>query len=336
MLVALAGGAGFDSHAYWLTHAGIDYSLQPGEPNAYLYSPAFAQLLRPLTALPWPVFAAAWFAAAAGAYLWLTRGLAPHWRVVVLALCLGDLVYGNVWWLCAIALSVGLRRPALWAIPLLLKITPAVGVVWFAARREWRSLGVVVAVAAAVVAASACLDPQAWSAWIVFLRRQRSADAGAPLRLAAGLALAVFAARTDRPQLLPAALWLASPVFSINGFAVAAAVPRLLAGRSVLRSAGARDFVPAGPEDARQPQCACGGHGRPCRHVEHPSSRGNRRVVHPLRRRAPDRQRGLLRPLPLGRPLRGRGRPRGDREVPPPLGALRRLVCRPRPGAVRP
>jgi hypothetical protein len=231
VLVAFAGGAGFDSHAYWLTRAGVDYRLDPGRPNAYLYSPAFAQLLRPLTILPWHVFALAWFAAAAGAYLWLTRGLARRWRVAVLALCLGDLVYGNVWWLFAITLSLGLRRPALWALPLLLKITPAVGVVWFAARREWRSLGVVVAVAAVVVAASVSIDPGAWVEWIVFLRRHRSADTGAPVRLVAGLALTAYAARTDRPQLLPAALWLASPVFSINGFAVAAALPRLLDAR---------------------------------------------------------------------------------------------------------
>ena len=60
---------------YWLTRHGIDYALNPGQRDAYLYAPAFADLIRPLTMLPWPVFALAWFAAAATAYWWLTRGV---------------------------------------------------------------------------------------------------------------------------------------------------------------------------------------------------------------------------------------------------------------------
>ena len=231
VLVALDGGAGYDSHAYWLTRYGFHYGLNPGQPGAYLYSPAFAHVLRPLTLLPWHVFAVIWFAGAATAYLWLTRGAATRWRLVLLALALGDVIYGNVWWLFALTLSLGLRRPALWAIPLLLKITPAVGIVWFVVRREWRNLGIALAVAGAVVAASVAIDPHAWLDWVAFLRRHDPTPPFEAARLAAGLLLTVYAARTDRRQLLPAALWLATPVFSLNGLAVATAIPCLLPSR---------------------------------------------------------------------------------------------------------
>jgi Glycosyltransferase family 87 len=145
--------------------------------------------------------------------------------VPVFALCLGDLVYGNVWWLFAITLAFGLRRPALWAIPALIKITPAVGLIWFVVRREWRNLAIVVTVVSVVVAISFLLAPEAWSDWIAFLRHgHHEWFPGKPLplagRLGAAFGLTVYAARNDRPRLLPAALWLASPMFSINGIAV--------------------------------------------------------------------------------------------------------------------
>jgi Glycosyltransferase family 87 len=231
VLVALDGGAGYDSRAYWLTRHGLHYGLNPGQPDAYLYSPAFAHVLRPLTLLPWHVFAVIWFAGAAIAYVWLTRGAATRWRLVLLALSLGDVIYGNVWWLFALTLSLGLRRPALWAIPLLLKITPAVGIVWFVARREWRNLGIALAAAGAVVAASVAIDAQAWLDWLAFLRRHDPTPPLEAARFVAGVLLTVYAARTDRRQLLPAALWLATPVFSLNGLAVAAAIPGLVASR---------------------------------------------------------------------------------------------------------
>jgi len=47
--------------------------------------------------------------------------------------------------------------------------------------------------------------------------------------------LTVYAARKDRPTLLPAALWLASPMFSLNGIAVFAVVPYLRGDRRSVR-----------------------------------------------------------------------------------------------------
>ena len=52
-----------DAYAYWATRAGDPYaSAEAGRIGAYLYSPAFAQLLAPFVILPWPVFCAGWTA----------------------------------------------------------------------------------------------------------------------------------------------------------------------------------------------------------------------------------------------------------------------------------
>jgi hypothetical protein len=239
-VIAIGGAAGFDSHAYWLTRHGINYLADPGQRDAYLYSPAFAQLIRPLTLLPWPVFGLLWASLATATYVWLTRALEPRWRIAILALCLGDIVYGNVWWLLTITLVFGLRRPALWAIPVMLKLTPAVGLIWFAARREWRNLGVAVTVVAVVTAISLYIAPGAWMDWVGLLGRGHAASfpdtaVSRAVRLIAAFALTVYAARTDRPRLLPLTLLLAAPMLSLNGIAVFAALAHLEPGRRSAR-----------------------------------------------------------------------------------------------------
>ena len=49
---------------------------------------------------------------------------------------------GNVHLLLALAIVLGFRWPAAWAFVLLTKITPGIGLLWFAVRREWRSLAI--------------------------------------------------------------------------------------------------------------------------------------------------------------------------------------------------
>ena len=50
-----------DAYAYWTTRSGDYYAAaDTGRIGAYLYSPAFAQLLAPLTWLPLNVFMAIW------------------------------------------------------------------------------------------------------------------------------------------------------------------------------------------------------------------------------------------------------------------------------------
>ena len=52
------------------------------------------------------------------------------------------IVQGQLDMVFAVVAVLGLRWPALWAVPLLTKITPGIGIVWFLVRREWRSLAI--------------------------------------------------------------------------------------------------------------------------------------------------------------------------------------------------
>ena len=68
----ILNGPAYDARAYYDAHLGSLY-VRPaaGSYDAYYYSPAFAQVLAPLTALPWQVFIAVWMVIAAVALAWL-------------------------------------------------------------------------------------------------------------------------------------------------------------------------------------------------------------------------------------------------------------------------
>jgi hypothetical protein len=220
-----------DAYAYWITRSGPMYSAATaGTLGAYLYSPAFAQALAPLVALPWTLFLAAWTALLCAAYGW-TVGLAALPLLAFLPIP-ADLATGNVHLLYAVAIVVGFRWPAAWALMALTKVTPFVGVLWFAARREWRQLAVACATTAVIAAVSFMLDPAAWRSWADILLASSSTPVdtpgwylGVPLlfRLPIAAVVTVVAARADRAWLLPVAVVLALPVVWLNGLAVLAA-----------------------------------------------------------------------------------------------------------------
>jgi hypothetical protein len=232
-------GLGVDAHAYWSAWRHHLYSQPPESRDAYLYSPAFAQAIWPFTLLPWPVFCGLWTAVAAGIYVWLLAPLPLRWRVPALLACTLEVSAGNVWSLYALILVFGFRRPGLWAFPALTKVTPVLGPVWFAARREWAKLAVAVGVTAAAAAVSVALDPHLWADWTRFLLHAHANWQGKkplfapttwellPVELPIALALTVYAARTDRRWLLPVAMLFASPVLTSNAAVMLAAVPRL-------------------------------------------------------------------------------------------------------------
>src|SRR3954453_3416596 len=106
----------FDLHAYWVTRGGVDYANQHAGPaGTYLYSPAFAQAIRPLAVLPLPLFAAIWTAIGA-ALLVLLTGRQVLW-VALLPPVLITLVQGQLDIAFAAVAVFGLRWPALWALP---------------------------------------------------------------------------------------------------------------------------------------------------------------------------------------------------------------------------
>jgi hypothetical protein len=140
--IILDSGVGLDAHAYWsawrLGHA--LYTAAPEQRDAYLYSPAFAQVIWPLTLLPWPAFFMLWATLATSVYAWLLAPLGRAWAIPLVIICLPEVVFGNVWSFFALALVVGFRFSAAWAFPILLKLTPGIGLLWFAVRRQWRLL----------------------------------------------------------------------------------------------------------------------------------------------------------------------------------------------------
>lgn len=225
-----------DAYAYWTTRAGDFYAAaDTGQIGAYLYSPAFAQLLTPLVVLPLAVFTALWTAVNCAA-VWHLFGRYSLASLLFLPVPF-EIISGNVHLLYAVAIVVGFRYPAAWALMLLTKVTPGVGLIWFLVRREWRSLGVALGVTVAIAAVSFALDPGSWGRWIALLGDGAgSAGSGSlatvgyylpvPLvpRLVLAAALVAYAALTNRRWLVPIAVALALPVVWSNSLAVLAAV----------------------------------------------------------------------------------------------------------------
>jgi hypothetical protein len=226
---------GVDAHAYWASNPLAPYgATRPAQFDAYFYSPAFTQALGPLHGLPWPWFAGIWTLLLASALVW-QAGL---WTAVALLLIpvFADLTLGNIHLLLAAAILVGFRYPAAWAFVLLTKITPGVGLVWFAARREWRNLAIALGGTAAIAAVSFVIAPIAWFDWVGVLRATAAYPwpvftinlGPLPLRLMAAALLVFWGARTDRRWTVALGATLALPILYVNGLATLVALVPLL------------------------------------------------------------------------------------------------------------
>jgi Glycosyltransferase family 87 len=218
---------GVDARAYWRVDLAHPYAAASlGDVSSYLYSPAFAQALAPFGALPFPVFFALLTALSAATLLWLVR----PWPWAVPILCLPivyELCVGNIHFLLAAVAVLGFRAPGMWALPLLTKITPGVGIAWFALRREWRDLAIAVGITGVVVAVSFVLNPAAWFEWVAYLTPSSGRSEALILRVALALLLLVFGAWTGRRWLVPVAVWLALPVIYVNSWVILLAIIRL-------------------------------------------------------------------------------------------------------------
>ena len=209
-------GAGQDAHAYWRAVRVPPYGSNAGDFGAYLYSPAFLQALNPILSLPWDQFLAVWAALMMLTLLVLTG---PVLFLFALPVAFFEIWGGNIHLLLALAIVLGFRWPGTWSFALLTKVTPGVGLLWFAARREWRKLAIALATTALVVAISLFFAPNLWQAWIELLFREASGTASQghipiPLwfRLPIAAVLTIYAARTDRKWLLPVVALIAMPV----------------------------------------------------------------------------------------------------------------------------
>ncbi len=171
--------------------------------------------------------------------VWLGR---REWRTTLALLAFPpvalELYHGNIHLLMAAAVVLSFRYPAAWWFVLLTKVTPGVGLLWFAVRREWRSLSIAVGGAAALVAVSLIVDPGAWRGWLDSVSataggsplHQFSVPIPLPIRLALAAAVVVWGARTDRRWTVPVAATLGLPVLWPSGIAILAALPWLSQG----------------------------------------------------------------------------------------------------------
>jgi hypothetical protein len=234
----------FDLWAYWSTRYGLDYTwARPGASGAYIYSPAFAHLIAPLTALPLPVFTAVWTAFVAATLYWLAG-----WRSFFVGLLIPvtmSIAIGQTDLLMAAAIVIGFRWPAAWFLPIVTKLTPGIGLLWFAARREWRSLAIALGATVAIAVASFAIDPKAWLGWLAMLGRMEFPAAGdgvylpvpAWIRMPLVVALIVWGARSNRRWVVPVGVCLALPTVWLNTPTILVAILPMLS-RGIQAPAG--------------------------------------------------------------------------------------------------
>ena len=241
-----------DAHAYWAANPLDPYTdAALSDFDAYFYSPAFTQAIWPMHWLPWPIFAGIWTAAIVISFRWMS-GL---WLglVILLPPVFIEIAMGNIHAFIAVAIVLGFRWPATWAFILLTKVTPGIGLLWFATRREWRNLAIALGATAVIVTVSFAIGPELWAQWIEVLAGRSTTAAphlgiwGAIpllLRLPVAAALVIWAARTDRAWVVPIAAVLSMPVLWPNAFATAVGAIPLLAYASTRATPSA--LPPAG------------------------------------------------------------------------------------------
>ena len=209
-----------DGLAYWGVDMGDPYgAASVGRTGSFLYSPVAALAFGAIGALPQPVFIALWGLTILALTAWLGRPWPPIWLILLLPIS-RELLIGQFNVVVTAAIVLGFGRPWLWSIVLLTKITPGVGLLWFAVRREWRRLAIALGVTAALAAASFAIRPEWWFDWFELLRRdQGNAAHQLPLvRYALAALIVAWGAWTNRPWTVPLGAFLALPVIYPDSF----------------------------------------------------------------------------------------------------------------------
>ena len=231
-------GSGMDARCYWAPDISNPYLHSNWTDQiAYPYSPVFLQILQPIRLLPWQVFMGLWAATLMASMVYLT-GL----RLILLGLAFFGLMEiwgGNIEMLIALAIVLGFRWPATWAFVLLTKITPGIGLLWFAVRREWRSLAIALGATVAVVAVSAALAPNAWLQWrdvLISNAGKNGTWAAVPIpfvvRFPVAVVLVVWGAHTNHRWAVPVSAMLALPALWYGGLSIMLATLPLLGART--------------------------------------------------------------------------------------------------------
>jgi len=202
-----SGGAPVDAWCY--------YGFPPADPwadgSCFVYSPPLAQAMMAVQAvMPFEAFVALLrtiemiaLAALAGPAL----GLALFIPAVAI-----EINAANINILIAVAIVLSFRYPWMWAPVILAKVTPGIGILWFAVRREWRQLAIAIGVTASLAGVSWVIAPDLWRQYVAGLRAATDDSIwliGWRLPLAA--LVVVWGARKDHRWALVVAVFLALP-----------------------------------------------------------------------------------------------------------------------------
>jgi hypothetical protein len=222
-----------DALSYWETWREPLYTdVTVGRSTAFLYSPVVAQLIYPVTLLPFEAFRLLLFAGSVGALLWMAG---PLWALPLLLIpqthVAFDLAVGNIHLLLGAAIVAGFRHPGWWAFPLLTKVTPGIGLWYFG----WRQFAIGLGVTLGLIGVSALIAPHLWLDWLTMLRSapsvslQQDIIADWPLvpRLVVAAGIVAVARWRQWPWLVPVACWLVLPVLWLGSTAVLVAVVAL-------------------------------------------------------------------------------------------------------------
>ncbi len=177
-----------DVHAYYDagTRLNAGLPLYPPDqdvngPSTYRYPPLLAILFRPLAILPFDVAAAIWEVIVIASFVATVWWIGPRRRETWLALGILSL---PIAWCIAIGqaqvpLTLFTAIGAPWSIALAanIKLWPALIALWWIGRREWRSLGIFVAIAAALVLIQLVLAPQATLDYLSVINLQQQVGA---------------------------------------------------------------------------------------------------------------------------------------------------------------
>lgn len=221
---------GGDASAYWSVWQGEMYPDLWRIDWAYVYSPAFAQAIWPLTLLSFGAFYVVWGIISAGSIV----AAAGLWGALAFTFAypvFRDAQQGNINGLVTLAIMLSFRWPATWAFVLLTKVTPGVGLLWYVVRREWRSLATALGVTAAVVVVSGLFAPHLWVAWIEQLVGSTAMPTQTPwssvplsVRLPIAALIVVIGARLGYRWTLPISVFFAMPAIWHHTPAVLVAV----------------------------------------------------------------------------------------------------------------
>jgi hypothetical protein len=211
-----------DGLAYWGVDPTAPYgNASVGRSGSFLYSPVAAMVFSVIGLLPQAVFVGLWAITIVGLATWLGRPWPPVWLILLLPLS-RELLIGQFNVVVTAAIVLGFGRPWLWAVVLLTKITPGVGLLWFAVRREWRKLTIAIGTTAAIAAVSFAIKPEWWFDWFGLMSRDQGVAAHQLplLRYAMAAVVVAWGAKTDRPWSVPVGAFLALPVIYPDSLAL--------------------------------------------------------------------------------------------------------------------